>query len=84
MDGGRTQLTLAYFEIARDDVLERFALDSATNIGGIDSKGVELAGTFRLGDQARVGANLGYTESAYRPSANFARFAGNRPPNVPA
>ena len=49
VDGGRTQVTLAYFEIARDDVLERFALDSATNIGGIKSKGLELAGTFRLG-----------------------------------
>ena len=83
VDGGRTQVTLAYFQIARDDVLERFALDSATNIGGIKSKGLELAGTFRLGDQARVGANLGYTESEYRPSANFARFAGHRPPNVP-
>jgi iron complex outermembrane receptor protein len=36
-----------------------------------------------LGGQARLGANLGYTSSSYRPSANFVRFAGNRPPNVP-
>jgi iron complex outermembrane receptor protein len=84
VSNGRTQLTAAYFDIDRDDVLERFALDSATNIGGISSKGVELAGTFRLATSARLGVNLGYTESSYRPSANFVRFAGNRPPNVPA
>jgi iron complex outermembrane recepter protein len=83
LDSGRTQLTAAYFDIRRDDVLERFALDSVTNIGGIDSKGVELAGTVRLGEQARLGANLGYTRSAFRSSANFVQFAGHRPPNVP-
>jgi iron complex outermembrane recepter protein len=82
-NNGRTQVTLAYFDIERDDVLERFALDSATNIGGITSKGVELAGSFRLSDRGRVGANFGYTSSSYRPSANFVLLAGNRPPNVP-
>jgi iron complex outermembrane receptor protein len=83
LHNGRTQLTLAYFDISRDDVLERFALDSTTNIGGIDSKGLELAGSFRLGDRARVGANVAVTDSSFRPSPNFVRFAGNRPPNVP-
>lgn len=81
---GRTQVTAAYFNIDRDDVLERFALDSATNVGGISSKGVELAGSFRIAASARLGANLGYTNSSNRPSPNFVRFAGNRPPNVPA
>jgi iron complex outermembrane receptor protein len=80
---GRTQLTLAYFDIERDDVLERFALDSVTNIGGVTSKGVEVAGTLRLSAPARLGANVGYTKSSHRPSANFARLAGNRLPNVP-
>jgi len=83
VDGGRTQVTAAYFDITRDDVLERFALDSATNIGGIRSKGMELAGTWHVSTPIRVGANLGYLRSAYRPSANFVAFAGNRPPNVP-
>jgi len=31
LEGGRTQLTLAFFHIERDDVLERFALDGVTN-----------------------------------------------------
>jgi iron complex outermembrane receptor protein len=83
VNGGRAQLTAAYFNIERDDVLERFALDAATNIGGIASKGAELAGTFRLSGAARLGANIGYTRSSYQPSPNFVRFAGHRPPNVP-
>ncbi|MEZ5287950.1 MAG: TonB-dependent receptor [Vicinamibacterales bacterium] len=81
---GRTQVTAAWFDISRDDVLQRFSLDSTTNIGGIDSRGLELDGSFRLSDQARVGGNVGITDAAYRPSANFVQFAGNRPPNVPA
>jgi iron complex outermembrane receptor protein len=81
--GGQMQMTAAYFDIQRDDVLQSFAIDSATNIGGIDAKGIELAGTSRLGARASVGANVGYTSSSYRPSANFVAMAGNRPPNVP-
>lgn len=65
LDNGRAEVTLAYFDIERDDVLERFALDSATNIGGITSKGLEAAGTFRLSDRARLGLNLGYTTSSF-------------------
>lgn len=83
LDSGRTQLTLAYFDITRDDVLDRFALDSATNIGGISSRGIELASTVQVTSQARLGANVALTDAEYRPSANFVRFAGNRPPNVP-
>jgi iron complex outermembrane receptor protein len=44
---------------------------------------VELAGTVRLSDRARVGGNVAFTDASYRPSANFVQFAGNRPPNVP-
>lgn len=83
IDNGRTQVTLAYFDITRDDVLDRFALDSATNIGGISSRGVELAATVQVTSKGRLGANVGVTDAEYRPSANFVRFAGNRPPNVP-
>jgi iron complex outermembrane recepter protein len=80
---GRTQATLAWFDIERDDVLERFALDSATNIGGIASRGLEAAATVQLARDVRVGANLAVTDAEYLPSANFVRFAGNRPSNVP-
>jgi iron complex outermembrane recepter protein len=80
---GQTQVTLAYFDITRDDVLQQFAVDSATNIGGIAANGVEVAATLRVNQHARVGANAGYTRSVYRPSPNFIALAGHRPPNVP-
>ena len=80
---GRTQVTLAWFDIERDDVLDRFALDSATNIGGITSQGLEAAATVQVTPDVRVGVNGAYTDSEYLPSANFVRFAGNRAPNVP-
>lgn len=83
LQGGRTQLTAAYFDIRRDDVLDRFALDSVTSIGGIDSRGLEVTAAVQVSAQARVGANLAYTDAEFRPSANFQRFAGNRAPNVP-
>lgn len=80
---GRTQATLAWFDIERDDVLDRFALDSATNIGGIASRGLEAAATVQVTPDVRVGANLALTDAEYLPSANFVRFAGNRAANVP-
>jgi iron complex outermembrane receptor protein len=83
LQNGRTQLTAAYFDIRRDDVLDRFALDSVTNIGGIGSRGVELTAAVQLDAHARIGANVGYTDAAFRASANFDRLAGNRAPNVP-
>jgi iron complex outermembrane recepter protein len=81
-DRGRGQFTLTYFDIERDDVLERFALDSATNLGGVAARGVEATGVVTAGG-LRVGANAAHTRSAFRPSPNFVRLAGNRAANVP-
>ncbi len=80
---GRTQATLAWFDIERDDVLDRFALDSATNIGGIRSRGLEAAATVQVTPDARLGANVAVTNAEFVASPNFQRFAGNRAPNVP-
>ena len=41
--GGGTEMTLAWFDVQRDDIIERFALDSASNIGGQDARGLEFA-----------------------------------------
>ena len=81
--GGRTQLTAAWFDIERDDVLEQFARDSATTIGGIASRGLELAVAANPTEGARIGANVAYTTAEFMPSANFVQFGGNTPPNVP-
>ena len=83
LDGGRTQVTAAWFDIERDDILERFALDSATTIGGIQSRGLELSVSSRPTSDARLGASVAYTDAEFLPSANFVQLAGNTPPNVP-
>jgi iron complex outermembrane recepter protein len=83
LSGGRAQVTAAWFDIERDDILERFALDSASTVGGITSRGFELTASARPTDQARLGANVAWTDATFVPSLNFVRFAGNTPPNVP-
>ncbi|HWI20225.1 MAG TPA: TonB-dependent receptor [Vicinamibacterales bacterium] len=83
LTGGRTQFTAAWFDITRDDVLDRYSLDSVTNIGGIRSKGFEASAAARVSAKARAGGNVAYTDTSFQPSANFQRLAGNRPPNIP-
>ncbi len=80
---GRTEMTLAWFDISRDDILERFALDSASNIGGQDSQGLEFALTSAVSDRWKVGVNAGLTDAEFKRSANNLVNAGNNPPNVP-
>jgi iron complex outermembrane receptor protein len=79
---GRTQATVAYFDIKRDDVFERIGIDSASSIGGRDSSGFEFSAAFRPTSQWQVGANASYTDAEFRRSTNFVTFAGNTPPNV--
>ena len=79
---GFGEITLAYFDVARDDILERHALDSATNVGGRDSNGFEVSGSFKPSEQWQIGANVAYVDAEFRRSANFEAFAGNSPPNV--
>ena len=80
---GRVEGTVAYYQIQRDDVLERIGIDAASTIGGRDSSGVELSGNLQATDQWRVGANAAYTDAEFKRSTNFVTFAGNTPPNVP-
>ncbi|MDO6426939.1 TonB-dependent receptor [Thalassotalea sp. 1_MG-2023] len=80
---GKAETTLAYFNIERDDIFERFALDSVTNVGGRSSKGIEASTSLLLSDNWRLGANAAYTEATFERSANVELFAGNTPPNVP-
>ena len=79
---GRTQATIAYFDIHRDDVLERIGVDSAASIGGRDSNGFEFSAAFRPTSQWRVGANAAFIDAEFKRSTNFVTFAGNTPPNV--
>jgi len=80
---GRTQATLAYFDIVRDDVLERIGVDSATNVGGRSARGLEFSSTLIAADRWRLGINAAWTDAQFDTSTNFVTFAGNVPPNVP-
>lgn len=79
---GRSEATLAWFDIDRDDVLEQVGVDSATNVGGRSARGLEIASTLRATDQWRLGANAAWTDAQFDSSVNFITFAGNTPPNV--
>ena len=81
--GGRTQLTAAVFDIERDDILERYDLDSVFNIGGIRSRGVELAVSSRPTDDTYFGASVAVTNAKLIAGANIEQFTGNNPGNVP-
>jgi len=80
---GKAEATLAYYDIERDDVLERIGLDSAGSVGGRESRGIEISATIAANDYWRIGANAAYTDAEFKRSANFVNFAGNTPPNVP-
>ncbi|NKC01748.1 MAG: TonB-dependent siderophore receptor [Pseudomonadales bacterium] len=80
---GKAEATIAYFDVERDDVLERIGVDSAANVGGRESHGIEVSGTLAATEQLQLGANAAYTDAEFSRSANFVNFAGNTPPNVP-
>lgn len=80
---GKAQTTLSLYNIERDDIYERFSLDSVTNVGGRTSEGVEVSTSFLIGENGKLGANAAYTKASFKRSANFDDFAGNTPPNVP-
>lgn len=79
---GDAETTVSYFDIKRDDIFERFSLDSATNVGGRISNGVEVSLTMTPSEKWRFGANASYINAEFLGSANFVDLAGNTPPNV--
>ena len=80
---GKAESTFAYYDIERDDIYERFSLDSVTNVGGRTSNGVEFSTAISLTEQWRFSVNAAYTNAEFKRSANMQTHAGNTPPNVP-
>lgn len=80
---GRSEVTLAWFDIVREDVLEQIGVDSATNVGGRSARGLEFSSTLQFTDRWRFGGNAAWTDAQFDTSTNFITFAGNAPPNVP-
>ena len=77
------EATVAYFDIQRDDVIEQIGIDSATNVGGRESNGLEVTATWTASEQLKFGVNAAQTKAEFSRSTNFQNFAGNTPPNVP-
>ena len=77
------EATVAYFDIQRDDVIEQIGIDSATNVGGRESNGLEVTATWAASEQLKFGVNAAQTRAEFSRSNNFQNFAGNTPPNVP-
>ena len=77
------EATVAYFDIQRDDVIEQIGIDSATNVGGRESNGLEVTATWAASEQLKFGVNAAQTKAEFSRSTNFQNFAGNTPPNVP-
>ena len=75
--------TIAYFDIERDDVSEQIGVDSAVNVGGRESKGVEVALNYSPIQSLNISANAAYVDAEFKDSVNFVTLGGNTPPNVP-
>lgn len=84
---GRGTLTLAAYDIERENILTQVAVDTVSNIGSQRSRGIEASGELRVTPAWAVIASGTYVDAKY---ANFVdpnygiAASGNTPPNVPA
>ncbi len=85
----RASMTLALFDIRRDNVLQSISPDVAVPIGSEGSKGFEATGDVKVSDQFTVNANLAYTDAKYDKfsyvdsSGTLIDASGARIPNSP-
>lgn len=83
---GRGSLTLAAYDIRRDDILTQVAIDTVSNVGSQKSRGIELSGELRVTPGWAVIASGTYVDARYGdfvdPNYGIAA-SGNTPPNVP-
>jgi iron complex outermembrane receptor protein len=85
--GGKpTEITLAIYDIKRDDILTQISQTEVSNIGSQSSRGAEFSIATDATDRWRIGGNASYIDSEYDlfVDPDFGIDAtGNRPPNVP-
>ncbi len=83
---GRGSLTLAVYDIKRENILTQVAIDTVGNVGRQTSRGIEVSGEMRVTPAWAVIANGTYVDAAYGnfvdPNYGIAA-SGNTPPNVP-
>lgn len=83
---GRGSLTLAAYDIKRDNILTQVAIDTVSNVGSQKSRGIEVSGEMRVTPAWAVIASGTYVDAKYGdfvdPNYGIAA-SGNTPPNVP-
>lgn len=84
LQDGKTEVTFAYYDILREDLLTQIGQDEVANIGSQQSKGFEFSTSTSLTENWQASMNLAYTDASYGDV--FIPFlgdaTGNTPPNV--
>jgi iron complex outermembrane recepter protein len=86
LDNQSVELTAAYYNIHRDNIVTLTQGGNLDNSGNQKSSGMELSVSAKLTKNERIGGNIAYTDASYGQyiDPNFSVDAsGNRPPNVP-
>jgi iron complex outermembrane receptor protein len=82
----RGEVTLAYYDIARKNLLTQTSPDTVSNVGSQKSRGVELSLDYKPLAVWNVNANVAYTDARYGSfvdTSNGVDASGNRPANIP-
>ncbi|WP_231621763.1 TonB-dependent receptor [Sphingomonas sp. 37zxx] len=83
---GRGSLTLAAYDIKRENILTQVAIDTVSNVGSQQSRGIELSGEMRVTPSWALIASGTYVDAKYGnfvdPNYGIAA-SDNTPPNVP-
>ncbi|WP_052713153.1 TonB-dependent receptor [Pseudoalteromonas rubra] len=82
----QSELTLAWFDIARRNILLLTSHDTVGNSGTHVAHGLELAITSQPIEHFRLGGNIAYTDASYSSFVDpdfGVNASGHTPPNVP-
>ena len=83
---GRGSLTVAVYDIERDNILTQVAIDTVSNVGNQKSRGIEASGEMKITADWAVIGSATYVDATYGDFVdpnNGIAASGNRPPNVP-
>lgn len=83
---GRGSVTLAAYDIKRENILTQIALDTISNVGAQTSRGVELSSELKVTRGWTLIGSATYVDAEYQNfvDPNYGvNASGNRPANVP-
>lgn len=86
INDGRAEVTVAYYDIQREDILTQISQTEVSNVGSQESQGVEVSFSLAISDRWKLGGNVAYTDAKYGTffDPDFGiEASGNTPANVP-